>query len=90
MDLISPVSIVARQSFGLRLRPRPLTWISKERCRSWAPWPRPQRVVAGPRYGAIGTIWRGKPGKRRLVVGVELLGRSVAVDLGEEGVEPFS
>ena len=63
--------------------------------RIFDPWPRlvpgrPVRVVAGPLSGAIGTIWRCKPGKRRLVVGVELLGRSIAVDLEEECVEPFS
>ena len=63
--------------------------------RSFDPWPqlvqgRPVRVVAGPLYGAVGTIWRCKPGKRRLVVGVELLGRSIAVDLEEEWVEPLS
>ena len=63
--------------------------------RSLYPWPRlvPGRqvqVIAGPLCGAIGTIWRCKPGKRRLVVGVELLGRSIAVDLEEECVEPLS
>lgn len=47
------------------------------------------RVIAGPLAGAIGTIWRSKPGKRRLVVGVDLLGRSVAVDLEEDCVEPY-
>jgi transcriptional antiterminator NusG len=59
------------------------------------PWPRllpgrQVRVVGGPLCGAIGSIWRGKPGQRRLVVGVKLLGRSIAVDLEEECVEPFS
>lgn len=63
--------------------------------RIFDPWPRlvpgrPVRVVAGPLYGAVGTIWRCKPGKRRLVVGVELLGRSIAVDLEEEWVQPLS
>jgi transcription antitermination factor NusG len=63
--------------------------------RSFYPWPRllpgrRVRVVAGPLCGAIGTIRRRKPGKCRLVVGVELLGRSVAVDLEEECVEPLS
>ena len=65
MDLISPVSIITRQSFGLRLRPRPLTWISKERCRSWAPWPGPQGVVAGPLYGPsalFGAVNQGNAG----------------------------
>jgi transcription antitermination factor NusG len=46
--------------------------------------------VDGPLAGAVGTIRRLKPGKQRLVVGVELLGRSVAVDLEEESVEPLS
>ncbi len=63
--------------------------------RSAYPWPRLVpgrriRVVGGPLSGAVGTIWRCKPGKRRLVVGLELLGRSIAVDLEEELVEPFS
>jgi len=58
-------------------------------------WPRlvigrQVRVVSGPLCGAIGTILRHKPGKRRLVVGVDLLGRAIAVDLEEESVEPFS
>lgn len=66
-----------------------------ENGRIFDPWPRLVpgrlvRVVAGPLCGAIGTIRRCKPGKRRLVVGVELLGRSIAVDLEEESVEPFS
>lgn len=59
--------------------------------RNFYPWPRlvpgkRVQVVAGPLNGAVGTILRCKPGKRRLVVGVELLGRSVAVDLEEEYV----
>lgn len=63
--------------------------------RSVYPWPhlvpgRQVQVVAGPLCGAVGTIWRCKPGKRRLVVGVELLGRSIAVDLEEEWVQLFS
>jgi transcription antitermination factor NusG len=63
--------------------------------RLYDPWPRlvpgwRVRVVAGPLCGAVGTIWRCKPGKQRLVVGVELLGRSIAVDLEEDCVEPFS
>jgi transcription termination/antitermination protein NusG len=56
------------------------------------PWPglvpgRRVQVMAGPLAGAVGTIRRLKPGKQRLVVGVELLGQSVAVDLEEESVE---
>jgi transcription antitermination factor NusG len=63
--------------------------------RSFYSWPRmvPGRkvqVVAGSLCGAIGTIWRCKPGKRRLVVGVDLLGRSIAVDLEEELVQFLS
>jgi transcription termination/antitermination protein NusG len=63
--------------------------------RIFEPWSRlvpgqQVRVVAGPLSGTIGTIWRCKPGKRGLVVGVELLGRSIAVELEEEGVEPCS
>jgi transcription antitermination factor NusG len=63
--------------------------------RIFDPWPRlgpgqRVRVVAGPLCGVVGAIWRCKPGKRRLVVGVELLGRSIAVDLEEECVEPCS
>lgn len=59
------------------------------------PWPRlipgqRVRVISGPLFGAMGTIWRYKPGKRRLVVGVDLLGRSIAVDLEKEAVEPYS
>jgi transcription antitermination factor NusG len=45
------------------------------------------RVVEGLLTGAIGSILRKKPGKRRLVVSVELLGRALAVDLAEEAVE---
>jgi transcription termination/antitermination protein NusG len=63
--------------------------------RSFNAWPRmlpgrKVRVVAGPLCGAIGTIWRCKPGKRRLVVGLDLLGRSIAVDLEEELAEFLS
>ena len=45
------------------------------------------RVVEGPLQGAIGVILRNKPGKRRLLVAVELLGRSVCAELAEETVE---
>ena len=45
------------------------------------------RVVEGPLAGATGVILRRKQGKRRLVVGVELLGRSVCAELAEEAVE---
>ena len=45
------------------------------------------RVVDGPLAGASGVILRLKEGKSRLVVGVELLGRSVCAELAEETVE---
>jgi transcriptional antiterminator NusG len=45
------------------------------------------RVVDGPLAGAQGVILRSKKGKNRLVVGVELLGRSVCAELAEESVE---
>jgi len=45
------------------------------------------RIVEGPLAGATGVILRRKQGKSRLVVGVELLGRSVCAELAEETVE---
>lgn len=45
------------------------------------------RVVEGPLTGAIGVILRNKQGKKRLLVAVELLGRSVCAELAEETVE---
>jgi transcription antitermination factor NusG len=45
------------------------------------------RVVDGPLAGARGVILRLKKGKSRLVVGVELLGRSLYAELAEETVE---
>ena len=45
------------------------------------------RVVEGPLMGAIGVILKNKQGKRRLLVAVELLGRSVCAELAEETVE---
>ena len=45
------------------------------------------RVMDGPLAGASGVILRLKEGKSRLVVGVELLGRSVCVELAEESIE---
>ena len=47
------------------------------------------RVVEGPLQGAIGVIMRNKRGKRRLLVAVELLGRSVCAELAEESVEIY-
>ena len=56
------------------------------------PWARIEpgrrvRVVDGPLAGATGIILRLKKGNKRLVVGVELLGRSVCAELAEESVE---
>ena len=45
------------------------------------------RVAEGPLMGAIGVILKIKQGKRRLLVAVELLGRSVCAELAEEIVE---
>jgi transcription termination/antitermination protein NusG len=45
------------------------------------------RVIEGPLMGAKGVILRNKQGKRRLLVAVELLGRSVCAELAEETVE---
>lgn len=45
------------------------------------------RVVDGPLMGASGVILRNKQGKRRLLVAVKLLGRSVGAELAEETVE---
>ena len=47
------------------------------------------RVVNGPLAGAIGVIMRLKKGGRLLVVGVELLGRSICVELADDTVEPL-
>lgn len=46
------------------------------------------RVAEGPLAGAIGVILRSK-GKKRLIVGVEILGRSVCAELAEETVEAY-
>jgi transcriptional antiterminator NusG len=56
------------------------------------PWARIEpgrrvRVVDGPLAGATGVILRLKKGNKRLVVGVELLGRSVCAELAEESIE---
>jgi transcription antitermination factor NusG len=56
------------------------------------PWKRLEpgkrvRVVDGPLAGATGVILRVKKDKRRLVVGVNLLGRSVCAELSDETVE---
>ena len=45
------------------------------------------RVVDGPLEGVSGVIIRRKNKKQRIVVGVELLGRSVSAELSEDVVE---
>jgi transcriptional antiterminator NusG len=62
--------------------------------RSCYPWENLQqgqcvRIVEGPLAGAIGRVERINGKKRRLVVTVELLSRSVAVDLENEAVEQY-
>lgn len=48
------------------------------------------RVIDGPLTGVEGIILERREQKRRLVVGVELFQRSVAVDLDDEAVEQCS
>ena len=48
------------------------------------------RIMEGPLSGTIGIILRRREKKRRLVVAVELFQRSVAVELEDEAVEPYS
>jgi transcription termination/antitermination protein NusG len=48
------------------------------------------RIMAGPLSGIVGTILRRRGNKPRLVVAVELFQRSVAVELENEAVEPYS
>ncbi|MFZ5447628.1 MAG: transcription termination/antitermination protein NusG [Thermodesulfobacteriota bacterium] len=57
-----------------------------------SPWPkllpgRRVRIIEGPLAGASGSILRLKKGKSRLVVSVDLLGRSLCAELSEESVE---
>jgi len=47
------------------------------------------RIVEGPLAGAEGIILQRRDKKRRLVVAIDLLQRSVAVELEEEAVEPL-
>jgi len=59
------------------------------------PWPYLKsgnmvRVLAGPLAGVIGVILGSKEKKHRLIVSVELFQRSVAVDLDDDAVEPWS
>ena len=48
------------------------------------------RISEGPLTGTVGIILRRRGRKRRLVVAVELFQRSLAVELEEEAVEPWS
>ena len=51
---------------------------------------KPVRIIDGPLRGAEGIVVNRKDQKRRLVVTIDLLKRSVAVELDEETVEPLS
>jgi transcriptional antiterminator NusG len=62
--------------------------------RPYYPWVylgkgKPVRILEGPLAGTVGIILRRQEKKRRLVVEVELFQRSVAVELGNEVVEPY-
>ena len=46
------------------------------------------RVLAGPLTGVEGMFVRDEPSKGRLVVSVEMLGRSIAVEMNAADVEP--
>lgn len=63
--------------------------------RPYYPWAylgqgRQVRIMEGPLAGTIGIILRRREKKQRLVVAVELFQRSVAVELEDEAVEPYS
>ena len=63
--------------------------------RPYYPWAylgqgRQVRIMEGPLAGTIGIILRRKEKLRHLVVAVELFQRSVAVELEDEAVEPWS
>jgi transcription termination/antitermination protein NusG len=63
--------------------------------RPYYPWAylgqgRQVRIMEGPLSGTIGIILRRREKKQRLVVAVELFQRSVAVELEDEAVEPYS
>ena len=47
------------------------------------------RILEGPLAGVIGTILQRDEKKSKLVISIELLGRSVAVELMNEAVEPL-
>ncbi len=63
--------------------------------KSYYPWQYlvkgdPVRIQKGPLAGVVGTILRRNDKKQRLIISVELLNRSVAVELQDESVEPLS
>jgi transcription termination/antitermination protein NusG len=63
--------------------------------RPYYPWTylgqgRQVRIMEGPLTGTIGIILRRKEKRRHLIVAVELFQRSVAVELENEAVEPYS
>lgn len=63
--------------------------------RTYYPWAylgqgRQVRIMEGPLSGTVGTILRRRGKKHRLVVAVELFQRSVAVELEDEAVEPYT
>lgn len=47
------------------------------------------RIVAGPLKGAVGWLLRVEPNRSLLVVSVNILNRSVAVELGDDVVEKY-
>ncbi|MCX7994780.1 MAG: UpxY family transcription antiterminator [candidate division WOR-3 bacterium] len=47
------------------------------------------RIVSGPLAGAIGILLKEDHKKRRLVVSIELMGQSVAVNLADDEVRPY-
>ena len=63
--------------------------------RPYYPWAylgqgRQVRIMEGPLAGTVGLILGRREKKRRLVVAVELFQRSVAVELEDEAVDPWS
>jgi transcriptional antiterminator NusG len=47
------------------------------------------RVLEGPLEGAIGVIQRRREKKRRMIISLDLMNLAVAVELGNESVEPY-
>ena len=81
----TPAAIEDSEIAGIRL-----VMESKQR---WAPWPYLKagdrvRVERGPMRGLEGTLLRTKDAVR-LVIGVELLQRCMAVELDREAIEPI-